>query len=131
MFKQLLATAAVTICCLGNPAAKAEPTACWLSPAGNTSSVPPQVCDISWRKNANDHTVIDLVTVRDGSRISIVLWTNNSGEPQYAEVFFNKTGRTVWLYRKDEDGDIHLFSPETKQHIWFSVPSRTSPSLAT
>ena len=124
MFRQLLATAATSVCCLGNPAALAAPTTCWLSSTQPAigQRVAPQVCDIDFRSNANGHTVIDLVTVSDGGQISIVLWADQ-GEPTYAEVFFQKSGRTIWQYRVDSDGDINLYHPGTNLEIWFSVPN--------
>ena len=123
MFRQLLATAATAVCCLGNPAALAAPTTCWVSSTQPVAGqrVAPQVCDIDLRFNANGHTVIDLVTVSDGGQISIVLWADQ-GEPTYAEVFFEKSGRTIWQYRVDSDGDINLYHPGTSIEIWFSVP---------
>ena len=123
MFRQLLATAATAVCCLGNPAALAAPTTCWVSSTQPVKGqrVAPQVCDIDLRFNANGHTVIDLVTVSDGGQISIVLWADQ-GEPTYAEVFFEKSGRTIWQYRVDSDGDINLYHPGTSLEIWFSVP---------
>ena len=123
MFRQLLATAATAVCCLGNPAALAAPTTCWVSSIQPVKGqrVAPQVCDIDLRFNANGHTVIDLVTVSDGGQISIVLWADQ-GEPTYAEVFFENSGRTIWQYRVDSDGDINLYHPGTSLEIWFSVP---------
>ena len=120
MFRQLLATAAVSVCCLGNPAAKAMPTNCWLHTSGiKGQSVPAQVCDIAYRTNANGHTVIDLITVQDGGLASIVLWQNSAGQPTYAEVFLETSGRSVWSYRIDKDGDVNLWHPATGMEIWF------------
>ena len=125
MFRQLLATAATAVCCFGNPAALAAPTTCWVSSTepARGQRVDPQVCDIDLRYNANGHTVIDLVTVSDGGKISIVLWQDYAGEPTYAEVFFEKSGRTLWQYRVDKDGDINLYHQRTGLEIWFTVPS--------
>jgi len=124
MLKQLLATVAVTACCLGNPAA-AAPSTCWFSGNDGSKRVAPQRCDVGMRTNANGHKVVDITSFVDNSKISIVFWKNTDGSPYYAEVFFKNSGRTVWKYRRDKDGDIHLYHPGTGMEIWFAVP-RTS-----
>ena len=125
MFRQLLATAAVSVCCLGNPSAMAQPTTCWISDTTPRAGerVAPQTCDISYRKNANGHSVIDLVSISDGYRVSIVLWKDSNNNPTYAELFFEQHGRSVWQYRIDEEGDVNLYHPGTGYEIWFRTPS--------
>ena len=127
MLKQLLATVAVTACCLGNPAA-AAPSTCWFSNGEGSSRVASQRCDVGMRVNANGHKVVDITSFVDNSRVSVVFWKEKSGRPAYAEVFFKNSGRTVWKYRTDKDGDIHLWHPETGLEIWFTVP-RTATAV--
>ena len=126
MFKQLLGTVAATICCLGNPSAMAAPTSCWLATSDSPDQVAPQTCDVDMRINANGHKVVDIVTVNDGARISVVFWKDDNGNPSYAEVFFGPSQRTVWSYRYDNDGDVHLYHRGTRNQIWFTPPSRTT-----
>lgn len=130
MFKQALATVAATICCLGNPSAMAAPTACWVATKGSPDRVPAQTCDVSIRINANGHKVVDIVTIRDNQRLSVVFWKDKSGKPEYAEVFFSDGHRSLWGYRYDEQGDVHLFHPATRSQLWFRPPSDSASTIS-
>ncbi len=125
MFKQVIATVASTICCLGNPSAMAAPTACWLATSGSPDRVAPQLCDVSMRINANGHKVVDIVTVDNGQNVSVVFWKDGRGNPSYAEVFYG-TQRSVWSYRYDDEGDVHLFHRAPRSQIWFRPPSNAT-----
>lgn len=125
MFKQLLATAAASVCCLGNPA-MAAPTVCWIAAPDSPRRVSPQTCDVDMRINANGHKVVDITTLGDGVRASVVFWKDSNGNPSYAEVFLPGSGRSVWSYRYDSEGDVHLFHRGTGSSIWFTPPSRST-----
>ena len=117
MIKQLFASALLAAAFVAP--VNAEPVRCWID-AENEASVPQQVCDASVRTNANGHRVIDLTDSR-GTTINIVLWFNRDKSPLYAEVFM-PSGRQIWGWEVDHEGDIHLFHKPSGAEVWFSIP---------
>ena len=110
MFKTLLASASVAVCCLLNPAgmpeAKAAASTCWFIPASG-ARVSGVNCNVSTRRNANGHVVHDIQHWNgNGARFSVVLWTD-SGNADGAEVFIDGERFTTAWWR-DADGDIRL-----------------------
>ena len=111
MLKNLLAAASIATCCLFNPAgmpeAEAAASNCWIVPASGRT-VSPFRCDVSTRTNANGHTVVDIRHFQgSGAHFSVILWTDEYGNPNGTEVFVDGDRFTATWYR-DSDGDHRI-----------------------
>ena len=109
--KGLIASAAITACCLGNaPAADAAYRPCWFG-QGLGQRMERQTCWITSRTNANGHIVHD-ITDPAGNKGTIVLWRDQNGRPSYGEIVFK--GRVMTMtYTRDADGSVRLFDGHT------------------
>lgn len=93
-FKSLLLGAAAAASVLvGSAPAEAAPATCAYRSPGDFFEF---TCDVTTRRNANGHKVVDAVFFDDGVRYkwSIVFWTEK-GELSYAEAWFNDSVRLV------------------------------------
>ena len=78
--------------------------------------LPAQTCDVNVRTNANGHNVIDIYTPIDGGMMSVILWTDDYSNPEYAEVFFEDIKFNM-NYRYDNAGDLHLWNDRTEFYV--------------
>jgi len=114
MFKSLLA--ATTIALATALPSFAAPSTCWLSSNARNGSLPGQTCDVNVRTNDNGHNVIDVYTPIDGAMLSIVLWSDNNRNPDYAEVFYQDSKFNM-NYRFDNAGDLHLYNDRAEFYV--------------
>ena len=95
--------------------ANAAPSTCWIGINERGGRIPPQSCDVKFRRNYNGHKVID-VTTTDGTTASIVLWVDDYRNPSFAE-FFVAGERYRMNYRWDAEGDLHLWVPDAQGRV--------------
>jgi len=86
-FKSIAASALIALSTFGG-VAEAAPTKCAMRHAGELLTF---TCDHTLRTNANGHKINDITFFEGGKRYdwSILFWTNRSGNPTYAEVWYN------------------------------------------
>ena len=90
--------AGISVLALTAPA-KAAPQTCALRLSDQ--SIEEFSCDVHTRVNANGHKVNDITVFDQGQRfkMSIILWTNADGTPDYAEIFHKGEQRAVSYFR--------------------------------
>lgn len=88
--------------------AMAKPSACWVIPAGG-KLVNGQACNVHTRTNNNGHRVHDVTLTHEGdsATFTVILWKNEAGNPEHAEVILNGD-RWTPSWHRDADGDIRL-----------------------
>ena len=87
MFKQLASLAAIATLTFGGIAPSfAAPSTC--AYREGRGSVTEARCDVHTRRNANGHVVHDITLMNGGRtmRLTAVLWMNQDGSPDYAEL---------------------------------------------
>ena len=76
-------------------------------------------CDVHTRVNANGHKVNDITVFSRGrrSKLSIILWKNADGTPDYAEAFYKGDHKAMRYFRanngmfgvESQDGTVFYF----------------------
>ena len=117
--KLLQTIAGLTLAVAAALPANAAPSTCWIGINERGGRIPPQSCDVTFRRNYNNHKVID-VTTTDGVTASIVLWVDERRNPSYAEFFVNGKRYEV-SYRWDTEGDLHLWIPDARGDVAYEM----------
>ena len=101
MFKSTLAALATVAGLTGFIApAQAAPQTCAIRTPDH-SRVIEASCDVHTRVNANGHRVNDITMFKNGRamKMSIILWKNADGTPDYAEAFYQGKQEAVPYFR--------------------------------
>ena len=101
MFKTIIGSVAPFACLFGlmAPVAEAAPQTCAFRYPDRT--IEEVSCDVHTRKNANGHNVNDVTVFHRGRtmELSVILWKNADGTPDYAETFYQGSQAAMPYFR--------------------------------
>lgn len=125
MLRKIIASLAITICCLADPLpAKAEMSTCWIPQTEaervGDVAIQSQPCDINIREEGGTKFVY-IYTPTDGSSMKLVFYYNTDDQPMYVDIYHlsgKKAGSMFFMI--DEQGDIKVYN--SSHTFYFSLP---------